>query len=651
MILKSIKLKNFRPYRGPEEIKFATGEKNITIIQGENDSGKTSLMNAITWCLYNREYYRFKGKEDIWNKSALKDLDSGDEISVEVSIVMEDNENKTVRFVRSKKFIKKDDFNCSPKNTNFNIFINDGINDSEVTFPDSYLQTHLPETLREYFLFDGEQLTTFFNTDTKGVKNAVYELSQLNLLEKVTTHTKARKSEFISQKKKLSPKLGFYLEEKEDLLKKKEEDKKNIDKNEKDIIYWENEIENLRSDLTGYGDEPSKIIKEKKDLKSELEKSEIALSRKKIDYKRFLIDNFSIIMGYPVLKELKIIGAELEEKGYIPARFKKEFLLYLLEEHECICGADLSEGSEGYEKLKELYENTDEVTNISEKVNQLIGSANTISSQYPEDFEEELKMYREDLKLLDSDIITYKRRIKNLEDKLGENAEKRVGELKNQILKFEKLSKNADKTNTILENNLKDFDDDLKDIEDKIQIEKQKENKKTQLDKDIEFCNEVIRTTKDLYDELASSIHDKLERLTSEEFKSIHWKETYDNVIIDDDFNVSFRKTDGSIIAATDPSSGSQLTLALSFMTALNSLSGFELPIVIDTPLGRLSTKIRDNLGEFLPEYTKNKQVTLIVTDTEYAGEFKNKIKEHVGKEYKLEYSNQNGEQTRVIKC
>ena len=32
MILKSIKLKNFRPYRGPEEIKFATGEKNITII-------------------------------------------------------------------------------------------------------------------------------------------------------------------------------------------------------------------------------------------------------------------------------------------------------------------------------------------------------------------------------------------------------------------------------------------------------------------------------------------------------------------------------------------------------------------------------------------------------------------------------------------
>ncbi len=86
-------------------------------------------------------------------------------------------------------------------------------------------------------------------------------------------------------------------------------------------------------------------------------------------------------------------------------------------------------------------------------------------------------------------------------------------------------------------------------------------------------------------------------------------------------------------------------------MTALNSLSGFELPLVIDTPLGRLSSKIRDNLAEFLPEYTNNKQVTLIVTDTEYAGYFKEKIKDSVGEEYKLVYSEEFGEQTKVIKC
>jgi DNA sulfur modification protein DndD len=201
-------MKNFRPYHGPELIKFAEGEKNITIIQGENDSGKTSLMNAITWCLYNKEYYRSKGKEDIWNKSAVKDIDIGDELSVEVTIVMEDNSGETVRFVRSKKFIKRDELECSPRNSVFNIFINDGEDDNEVTFTDSYLQTHLPETLHEYFLFDGEQLTNFFNKDSHGVKSAVYDLSQLNLLEKVINHTKARRSDFYSKARQYNPELN-----------------------------------------------------------------------------------------------------------------------------------------------------------------------------------------------------------------------------------------------------------------------------------------------------------------------------------------------------------------------------------------------------------------------------------------------------------
>ena len=55
MILKSLYLKNYRTYRGPEEIKFASGDKNITIIQGNNEVGKTTIMTAISWCLYGRE--------------------------------------------------------------------------------------------------------------------------------------------------------------------------------------------------------------------------------------------------------------------------------------------------------------------------------------------------------------------------------------------------------------------------------------------------------------------------------------------------------------------------------------------------------------------------------------------------------------------
>ena len=95
---------------------------------------------------------------------------------------------------------------------------------------------------------------------------------------------------------------------------------------------------------------------------------------------------------------------------------------------------------------------------------------------------------------------------------------------------------------------------------------------------------------------------------------------------------------EGGYVTPDDLSKGGQLVLALSFMTALNSLSGFGLPIVIDTPLGRLDEPIKENIGKYLPEYTKNKQVTLLVTGSEYSDAFRKGIRNHVGKEYELNY-------------
>ena len=53
MLLKSIKLHNFRQFRD-ESLDFAQGNdgKNVTIIIGENASGKTTFAQAFFWCMY-----------------------------------------------------------------------------------------------------------------------------------------------------------------------------------------------------------------------------------------------------------------------------------------------------------------------------------------------------------------------------------------------------------------------------------------------------------------------------------------------------------------------------------------------------------------------------------------------------------------------
>ena len=61
MLLESITLENFRQFRH-ESIDFAQGEngKNVTIIIGENGTGKTTFAQAFFWCMYGETEFSDK---------------------------------------------------------------------------------------------------------------------------------------------------------------------------------------------------------------------------------------------------------------------------------------------------------------------------------------------------------------------------------------------------------------------------------------------------------------------------------------------------------------------------------------------------------------------------------------------------------------
>jgi len=55
MIIKSIKLHNFRIYRGDVSLDLhVTDKKNVILIFGENGFGKTTFLHALLWCLYGK---------------------------------------------------------------------------------------------------------------------------------------------------------------------------------------------------------------------------------------------------------------------------------------------------------------------------------------------------------------------------------------------------------------------------------------------------------------------------------------------------------------------------------------------------------------------------------------------------------------------
>ena len=53
--LVSVEIQNYRQYYGNHKINFASREEGFTVIMGKNGEGKSNLLNAINWCLYEGE--------------------------------------------------------------------------------------------------------------------------------------------------------------------------------------------------------------------------------------------------------------------------------------------------------------------------------------------------------------------------------------------------------------------------------------------------------------------------------------------------------------------------------------------------------------------------------------------------------------------
>lgn len=645
MILKSLYLKNYRTYQGPEKIEFATGSNNITIIKGNNEVGKTTIMNAVTWCLYGEEFYKSDGNEPIWSRSTSQDLSNGEEDTVEVILTMQDPKGKEVKFIRNLIFYKNDNGECRKDSEDYEILVDD----LPVTFQSTYIRKHLPKNIKEYFLFDGEQLESYFKEDNKNIKKSVYQLSQLDLLEKSISHLKKCETDYSNELSNLNPMLGR-LQIKERKLEDNIEKNENlVDEIKDNLIKWKELIDEYSEIIARAGEDPASLISKKEELKTQLGKLEERHDRAEEDRGTFLIDNFSKIFSVSALFEVKDICEYLKEQGFIPARFKKEFLEYLLKEHECICGADLSEGTPAHNKIQELYNKTDVTTNIADNVNLLLGNVDSIINNFPINFKEQLTKKLNNIEELNKDIARVNKEINDINVQLGDIDEEEIKKLQEDIIYYEKLSDQKKIEMGKLLNQIEKDKDELTEVKKNIEEERKKAGKKLEIQSSIDLCKDSINELKRIYSELEEDIHNKLQELTSYEFEHIHWKEFYEGVEMDKNYNVAIRKQ-GSYIVPNDLSKGGQLVLALSFMTALNSLSGFGLPILIDTPLGRLDEPIKENIGKYLPEFTQNKQVTLLVTGSEYSEPFRKGIRDHVGKEYELVYT-QEKEGITSIKC
>ena len=104
-----------------------------------------------------------------------------------------------------------------------------------------------------------------------------------------------------------------------------------------------------------------------------------------------------------------------------------------------------------------------------------------------------------------------------------------------------------------------------------------------------------------------------------------------------EDFTVALVGGDGSVRSTSRLSAGERQLLAVSLLWGLARASGYPLPVIIDTPLGRLDAAHRTNLVErYFPNASH--QVILLSTDKEIDEECLDKLRPALGKSYLLDF-------------
>jgi DNA sulfur modification protein DndD len=110
-------------------------------------------------------------------------------------------------------------------------------------------------------------------------------------------------------------------------------------------------------------------------------------------------------------------------------------------------------------------------------------------------------------------------------------------------------------------------------------------------------------------------------------------------------FTIELRGRDGTVILPQQLSAGERQLLAVSLLWGLAQASGRPLPVVIDTPLGRLDGVHRGHLiSRYFPHASH--QVILLSTDQEIDHEAWTALYPHVGHAYRLEYNDDKGHTT-----
>ena len=640
MLLRSIELHNFRQFIN-EKIDFSTDpERNVTLVIGDNGTGKTTFAQAFTWCLYGETDFSNKV---MLNRIVAEKMTPDQKVTVKVVLALTHGD-ADYEIIRSQEYRKSYSNKITGANTALNISRknkNGGIKYLKPNECEFEIKKIIPKELAGYFFFDGERIEKMSKEIASGHKssnfsNAVQNLTGLNAtltaLEHLSTTRKnsvygkfneAYKGDSDGKMQQLTKEIDALQAEIDSMTNRQSEIEDELSAARASKAKFEQDIKQFADGerLQNERDNLNKQLINARSLRAQLVKRICKSFNEKMT-------NFLSLSL--VLKSLDVVSRSDFSGKDIPEMHAKT-IDFLLNRGTCICGTHLDPGTIPYNKVKELLEFLPPQS-IGVTVGQFVKDSQSRFLQNGD-------MYEAISEQLGT-ISQQDDHISELEDQIATISAQLDGDdVREQVKKLNAQIKSCDSIIAAREHEKRNITFSLgaKDTEKKL-----KENSRAELslldksNRKIEICKAYTeRIYQELYAEYKSEekrIRENLESSINEIFKTIYNGGL--SLTIDERYNISVYVTDYE--GDVETSTAQSIAVIFAFISAIIKMArenqrirkdeaySEPYPLVMDAPLSAFDKRRIKAICSAIPETAE--QVIIFIKDTD--GEL---AEEHLG--------------------
>ncbi|MGB8219689.1 MAG: hypothetical protein WCE46_04835, partial [Methanoregula sp.] len=368
---------------------------------------------------------------------------------------------------------------------------------------------------------------------------------------------------------------------------------------------------------------------ERQALEIDILKLKEQIGKKESQRNSYLVEIAPFIYLKKEIEQTYKIMEEKVEKGELPPRIKETFIKELLEKGHCICGNELKG-----EARKTLEEYSKKVS-LSELSEISIVGKTTIEDIFSSinEFPEKIDALNEEIDDFKGQLETKERRIEHISDEIKEY---NIAEIRRYEERRDELSRLIAQNEQILllqNSDLNTLATTLRELKEEEERELSKDKKNNALKEKLTLVQNSLKVLANTEKIIKTKIRIQVEKSLNDNFKTLIRKKTaFSSISIDENYDVKVHHVDGYNVI-NDLSAGEYLILGLSFMSALMTISGFQAPVIIDTPLGKIDDEHREYITTELPKFLTGTQLILLITPTEYDNNVKANLNRYLLKE------------------